>query len=130
MKTKKRQGLCSYAGCDREARAKGLCETHYAQDRRGGPLTPIRDTEPMVQVSFRCPARLKEAVEKEAKRRKISTTELWREAGELHQGFLVVPGAGEDHLGRGHTRSRGPTRVLRDDHVYPQVGRGLHRHSS
>ena len=32
---------CTFYGCDRPHRAKGLCATHYYQQRRGVPLTPI-----------------------------------------------------------------------------------------
>jgi hypothetical protein len=34
--------LCSFDGCDRNSLAHGLCWTHYQQQRRGRPLTPIR----------------------------------------------------------------------------------------
>jgi beta-galactosidase/beta-glucuronidase len=34
---------CSFDPCDREARNKGLCWTHYMQQWRGRPLTPIGD---------------------------------------------------------------------------------------
>lgn len=30
--------LCSHLGCSREARARGLCHTHYQQERRAGTL--------------------------------------------------------------------------------------------
>jgi hypothetical protein len=33
---------CSFAGCERERWAKGLCDTHYQQERAGKELTPIR----------------------------------------------------------------------------------------
>lgn len=32
---------CSFEGCDNPKVAKGLCPTHYGQQRRGKPLTPI-----------------------------------------------------------------------------------------
>jgi hypothetical protein len=34
--------ICEFEQCDREVIAKGLCPTHYQQQRRGGPLKPIR----------------------------------------------------------------------------------------
>lgn len=34
--------MCSFEQCDRKVIAKGLCPTHYQQQRRGGPLKPIR----------------------------------------------------------------------------------------
>ena len=34
--------VCSFEGCGREHSAKGLCDSHYAQQRRGKELTPIR----------------------------------------------------------------------------------------
>lgn len=33
---------CSYGGCERLVEAKGLCHTHYVQQRRGIPLKPVR----------------------------------------------------------------------------------------
>ncbi len=53
---------CTGPACDREARAEGLCLSHYKQRRRGRPLTPLR-TEPGVKlpgltVSQRCAAKL------------------------------------------------------------------------
>lgn len=33
---------CSFDDCDRKTEAKGLCHTHYVQQRRGIPLKPIR----------------------------------------------------------------------------------------
>jgi hypothetical protein len=32
---------CSFEGCPRKPRAKGLCQPHWKQDRSGGPLTAI-----------------------------------------------------------------------------------------
>lgn len=34
--------MCKFEECGREVIAKGLCPTHYQQQRRGGPLKPIR----------------------------------------------------------------------------------------
>jgi len=34
--------VCTYPGCDRPAMARGLCSSHYTQQSRGRPLTPIR----------------------------------------------------------------------------------------
>jgi hypothetical protein len=34
---------CSFEPCDREARSKGLCWAHYAQQRRGQPLRPLHN---------------------------------------------------------------------------------------
>jgi hypothetical protein len=34
---------CTGPECDRQAESLGLCATHYAQHRRGLPLTPIRE---------------------------------------------------------------------------------------
>lgn len=33
--------LCSFEGCTKTYEAKGLCISHYSQQRRGRPLTPI-----------------------------------------------------------------------------------------
>lgn len=35
--------LCTFVGCDRKHQARGLCEPHYHQQRRGSTLTPLRD---------------------------------------------------------------------------------------
>ena len=32
---------CSFEGCERKMKARGLCNTHYEQQRRGLPLQPI-----------------------------------------------------------------------------------------
>lgn len=37
------QSICSFDGCDRLTKAKGLCVSHYQQRLRGRPLTPIRE---------------------------------------------------------------------------------------
>lgn len=37
---------CTGPDCNLPARATGLCTTHYAQQRRGRPLTPIRPQNP------------------------------------------------------------------------------------
>lgn len=34
--------VCSFEGCERELMAKGLCDSHYAQQRRGKELAPLR----------------------------------------------------------------------------------------
>lgn len=44
--------LCAGPECNRPARALQLCTTHYAQQRRGKPLTPTRPQNP----SRRCTA--------------------------------------------------------------------------
>jgi len=36
---------CTFDGCGRPHRSKGLCKTHYAQQARGQDLTPIKDRE-------------------------------------------------------------------------------------
>ena len=36
--------ICSFPDCGRKHSCKGLCGTHYAQQRRGRDLTPIPDT--------------------------------------------------------------------------------------
>lgn len=43
---------CSVAGCDRKHRAKGLCDSHYRQLRRGQELRPLQIFDP----SIRCAA--------------------------------------------------------------------------
>lgn len=35
--------ICSFAGCDRPIHARGLCNPHWQQSRRG-PLKPLRET--------------------------------------------------------------------------------------
>lgn len=37
---------CSFDGCGRPVRAKGLCNPHYIQQERGKTLTPIRKRTP------------------------------------------------------------------------------------
>lgn len=34
--------ICDFEGCERGATARGLCQTHYMQQRSGKELTPIR----------------------------------------------------------------------------------------
>lgn len=34
--------VCSFPGCDKHTRAKGLCRGHYAQQRKGQELRPLR----------------------------------------------------------------------------------------
>ncbi len=41
-KSKDTDGLCSFQGCGRNARALGLCQTHYKQKRKLGTLRPIK----------------------------------------------------------------------------------------
>jgi len=36
---------CSFEGCDNKYCAKGLCNSHWAQQRRHGTLTPIKTDE-------------------------------------------------------------------------------------
>ena len=36
-------GLCSFSGCIRQPRAKGLCSGHYSQHHAGKELSPIRE---------------------------------------------------------------------------------------
>ena len=38
------QSICAFEGCDRPHKAKGLCETHYAQHKSGKPLKPVGST--------------------------------------------------------------------------------------
>lgn len=38
---KKNEGECNFEGCFRNKHSKGLCTTHYQQQRVGKPLTPI-----------------------------------------------------------------------------------------
>lgn len=43
---------CSFEGCIRAARVKGLCHSHAMQFYRGNPLTPLRErsTERVVRL--------------------------------------------------------------------------------
>ena len=40
---------CSFPGCMKSRRALGLCPGHYAQRRRGAPLTPLKAIAPRPQ---------------------------------------------------------------------------------
>jgi len=42
IKLRVKKGVCSFSGCGRPARALGLCQTHYKQQRKYGELTPIK----------------------------------------------------------------------------------------
>ena len=37
-----KKGICSFVGCGRAARALGLCQTHYKQQRKYGELRAIQ----------------------------------------------------------------------------------------
>lgn len=39
--------LCSFEGCNRPLHAKTLCLPHYKQQRKGGPLRPVRSASPI-----------------------------------------------------------------------------------
>lgn len=39
-------GPCAFPGCERPRSCKGLCPSHYAQKRKGRPLSPINDRVP------------------------------------------------------------------------------------
>lgn len=59
---------CAAPGCARSAVARGLCQAHYAQQRRGRPISPLRgrhgqrDDEPMQRLpGLRVSARAAEA---------------------------------------------------------------------
>ena len=58
MRSKKR---CSFPGCDRPYMAKGLCNGHYLQKRKGKELTTLREFKPVFTRGFS----LKEIVELE-----------------------------------------------------------------
>lgn len=45
--------ICSFPTCVNSIHAKGLCMTHYAQQRRGKPLTPKRDRGRVRKVAER-----------------------------------------------------------------------------
>ena len=54
---------CTVPGCTRLARARGLCVAHHRQALRGGPLRPLREpSEPLLRVSLRVPAQVRERV--------------------------------------------------------------------
>ena len=35
--------MCSFAGCQKQSRSRGLCDPHYGQQLRGEDLRPLRD---------------------------------------------------------------------------------------
>jgi hypothetical protein len=43
------KSTCSFEVCDRDAKIKGLCASHYEQQRRGKELTPL---EPRLRGSY------------------------------------------------------------------------------
>jgi hypothetical protein len=44
---------CSFAGCQGGVEARGLCQSHYMQQRRGNALTPVRRAAPPVDRFWR-----------------------------------------------------------------------------
>lgn len=53
--------VCSYELCDRPIKARGLCFTHWRQQRDGKPLTPIMTPEVRAELR-RMKAEQKEAI--------------------------------------------------------------------
>lgn len=41
---------CSFEGCDRTAKARGLCDGHWQQDKAGKTLTPLNAKAPNGQA--------------------------------------------------------------------------------
>lgn len=72
---------CTGPQCDRPAEVGDHCRGHYMQARRGGPLRPLRSTDPRTQVVFRCTEELKDRAERSAKTEGIEPAEWWRRAG-------------------------------------------------
>ena len=42
VEPEKNDAACSFEGCDKPSRSKGLCQGHYHQDRKGQELKPLR----------------------------------------------------------------------------------------
>jgi hypothetical protein len=67
--------VCSAPACDRPARARGLCASHYQQHRRGRPILPLglhmdraRVPLPGLRVTKECA----DALERRARRDRAS----------------------------------------------------------
>ena len=67
--------------CKRPAKASGLCATHYQQQRRGRPFTPIREEAANTRkVSVVIDTLNVRTMRQEAKRRGVSESAVYREA--------------------------------------------------
>jgi hypothetical protein len=44
------RGPCSFPGCVRDNRVRGLCGSHYRQQRLGRPLTPLIGTDANIEA--------------------------------------------------------------------------------
>lgn len=71
---------CLY--CHREAKAKGLCATHYQRQRLGRPVAGSMRASPgtATQITVRCAEELKTRIQLDANRLEISPGEWWRRA--------------------------------------------------
>ncbi|WDH80198.1 HNH endonuclease signature motif containing protein [Microbacterium esteraromaticum] len=68
------KATCSFSSCDRPMRSLGLCDSHYAQQRRNGQLTPIR------RLTSGTPAERLEAYTSR-------TTDCWFWTGSTRNGY-------------------------------------------
>lgn len=78
---------CSFAGCKKPARVRGLCHTHAMQRYRGAPLTPVRERRggpcvrlPGLSISAEAAKKLEE-VGPTAYRAARELIESWAEGG-------------------------------------------------
>jgi hypothetical protein len=77
---------CRAPGCDRPARASGLCRTHRLQLERRQALTPIRPRQQEVRMgSLRLPEATVRALRKAAEASRVPLTEVLRQR--LHAGL-------------------------------------------
>jgi hypothetical protein len=68
IRTRRLPKQCRFEGCLEDARVKGLCPAHRAQENAGSPLRPVKRYPPKINGLSRLAVKLKEQVDrKEAK---------------------------------------------------------------